>query len=781
MAVALDATTGFYPTNSWSTTARSFSHTVSGTNRYLTVAVYLYQGAGQTATSVTYAGVDMSLLGAAQAGGVRAELWGLKAPATGANNVSVQLSAGTNGACAVARSWTDVDQTTPTGSAVAATGSSTSPSVAVTSAAGELVIDACAVLSQTGTAPTATAGTGQSQDSNNYTGFSTQDVFGLASNKAGATSTTMAWTLNVSRPWATTGIALKPVGGGGTVPLGISGVGVAVSTAVGTPTVTGGVVSGQKYVSTSGSDSNSGSSSSPWRTIDHAVMACANNTTINVGAGTYAKTVLANVIKSGVVVQPAGAVTVTHGGWDFDNTKGITWSRGTGTWLVTGTTFGMTMDGTCQDIVFDGITNDDYRSGQWQVSQQTGGMSNITFRNCSWADIDASPHFVTNPNSNGPCMLAIYNRTTSPRDILIEDCSWANTIGCDSIQLSAARGTKADGEAHRLTNVTIQRCNFNNVTAGSTPAHSDPIQLVGFTQGVTIRDNQFLQGTRGILCQPNSSTKHGDHLDLVFENNRFHGRTDFCISVWNCPGVSIINNTVPQTKRYSGTDTASMNTGIRLNYAWAGATGQPTSNVTLRNNIIDNLIVYEKGPGSTNNPQGTLTFASKGNNLINVIGGTYGDTAYALKTGTDADVRASNTVIDSQTFVNKTTGDLRLKAGSPAIGIGNHLVAPDTDADGVIRGNPPDAGALEFLDGTTVLSVRLAGISVATALGAHTVTTGGTPVQSVAAVGGISVPVTIGGAASVAVGPIGPTDPGGGTGVAGVASNSSRSMLGCGT
>src|SRR2546427_11416651 len=61
-------------------------------------------------------------------------------PATGANNVVVTLSAATN-VKGGATSWSNVDQTTPVGTAATNTGSSLTPSVTVASAAEEIVHD----------------------------------------------------------------------------------------------------------------------------------------------------------------------------------------------------------------------------------------------------------------------------------------------------------------------------------------------------------------------------------------------------------------------------------------------------------------------------------------------------------------------------------------------------------------------------------------------------------------------------------------------------------------
>lgn len=72
-------------------TSRTYSHTCSGTDRYLLVFVRGGGGEGNRVTSITYAGVSMSLLGVANYGEAMI-VYGLANPASGANNVVVTFS-----------------------------------------------------------------------------------------------------------------------------------------------------------------------------------------------------------------------------------------------------------------------------------------------------------------------------------------------------------------------------------------------------------------------------------------------------------------------------------------------------------------------------------------------------------------------------------------------------------------------------------------------------------------------------------------------------------------
>src|SRR3990170_1495808 len=69
------------------------AHTCTGANRVLEVAVAIRQSvSGQTVSGISYNGVALTLVDAATiAGELRAELWRLIAPATGAHNIVVTL------------------------------------------------------------------------------------------------------------------------------------------------------------------------------------------------------------------------------------------------------------------------------------------------------------------------------------------------------------------------------------------------------------------------------------------------------------------------------------------------------------------------------------------------------------------------------------------------------------------------------------------------------------------------------------------------------------------
>ena len=90
-----------------------------------------------------------------------------------------------------------------------ASGTSTTPSVSVTSATGEFVVDAVGL--RTDTNQTITKGIGQTEHYNIASATSgTSNVIGAGSEKVGATSVTMSWTALVSQNWAIVAVPIKP-------------------------------------------------------------------------------------------------------------------------------------------------------------------------------------------------------------------------------------------------------------------------------------------------------------------------------------------------------------------------------------------------------------------------------------------------------------------------------------------------------------------------------------------------------------------------------------------
>lgn len=177
----------------------SWSHTCTGSNRLLIVSVAVGPAASDanvSALTVTYNGVSMTSVGrvhsnAATAGFV--EMFRLIAPATGPNTVLVTCTFGGADSMSLSAgsvSFTGVDQTTPIAHTNTATGSSATPSVAVTSASGNMTIDAVA----NGSAITSATAPSTNRWLRNTDTFSAAGN-GAASTQSGTASNTHAYTV----------------------------------------------------------------------------------------------------------------------------------------------------------------------------------------------------------------------------------------------------------------------------------------------------------------------------------------------------------------------------------------------------------------------------------------------------------------------------------------------------------------------------------------------------------------------------------------------------------
>ena len=140
----------------------------------------------------------------------RVEIWALKSPPTGLNTIviTIPVSAPTVGVVATSADFSQVSQTTPfeTFGSNTGSGNASSPTVTVTSAAGEIVIDTVA------TAPsvTLTAATGQTQEWQTKSGVASTDTEGAGSIKAGSTPTaTMTWTHTGAASWAIGAVSIR--------------------------------------------------------------------------------------------------------------------------------------------------------------------------------------------------------------------------------------------------------------------------------------------------------------------------------------------------------------------------------------------------------------------------------------------------------------------------------------------------------------------------------------------------------------------------------------------
>lgn len=220
MAIAVGTSTKYGPVSQSTSVDLSFAHTVlAGDDRLLLVGLAFNPNApaSVTANTVTYAGQSLTKLDDeerinATSDSVRVELWYLKNPPVGSDNVVIDLASSpdlSTPQMAVAVNLTGVDQTTTFGTSVSADGTDNAPTVAASSASGEVVVDIMAQNPSTGIGPNFTAGAGQTEISQGQI----SSFGGAMSYEAGAGTTTMSWTSDsaaASHLWAIIAVPVKP-------------------------------------------------------------------------------------------------------------------------------------------------------------------------------------------------------------------------------------------------------------------------------------------------------------------------------------------------------------------------------------------------------------------------------------------------------------------------------------------------------------------------------------------------------------------------------------------
>lgn len=182
------------------------------TNGYVVVGVGNWTSStNRTVTALTFDGTSMGANLTTDGHGSNtsnvATLFGLAIgnKAAGTYTVSGTMSGAATEIAVVVAVFNGVHQTVSTGTAAHTTGTSTTPSLNVTAATNDLVIDLL-----THDDGTVTVGAGQTIVVDQTDGGSSKDA--SMSSEAGATTTTMSYTIS-SQSFALLGVALKPSGG----------------------------------------------------------------------------------------------------------------------------------------------------------------------------------------------------------------------------------------------------------------------------------------------------------------------------------------------------------------------------------------------------------------------------------------------------------------------------------------------------------------------------------------------------------------------------------------
>jgi hypothetical protein len=198
----------------------SLEHTVgSGPDRFLILAVV--DGLRGTAvTSITYGGISLTRIDGSQGTSVATELWGLIAPPSGRNLVSITMNSALDSPLASAISFSGVHQTAPVGPVAKGAGTGSAISLSIACAPGEIVLDASAAWSMRGGVPTLTAGPGQVPRWNLANAVDTR-IVGSEKIASGSMTTTSWASSGGDDLWVTIGVSIRPsAAAGGPVDVG---------------------------------------------------------------------------------------------------------------------------------------------------------------------------------------------------------------------------------------------------------------------------------------------------------------------------------------------------------------------------------------------------------------------------------------------------------------------------------------------------------------------------------------------------------------------------------
>lgn len=198
------------------------SWTISGTNRYLIGGAASGAGTRTNVSSMKWGGsggADLTLIGSQRDVDPywRMSQWGRVAPAASTTTFYAAWSSNQDETAMGAIAFEGVDQSTPIGTQAFATGTTTNPSLNVTSVAGDEVVDlvwAVAAVVDNHTIAATAGQTSRVEVEGTDLGF---EALGMSHKPAVGTSTTMSWTNSNAgtNGWGHLGVPLKTAAGGG--------------------------------------------------------------------------------------------------------------------------------------------------------------------------------------------------------------------------------------------------------------------------------------------------------------------------------------------------------------------------------------------------------------------------------------------------------------------------------------------------------------------------------------------------------------------------------------
>lgn len=198
------------------------SWTIAGADRYLVAGVCSGAGSpvdptgckwgGSGGTALTKQGTTLTVNA-----NLRASSFTLVAPTAQTSTLYCNWPSTQDETALIGVSLTGVDQSTPLGTRVTATGTSLTPSVAATTAVDDLVVDIVWAGESLGGSPTLLVGLNQTSRQEIEGAALTYACMGMSTEVATGASTTMSWAVTdaTTPDWGLIALPVKPTTGGG--------------------------------------------------------------------------------------------------------------------------------------------------------------------------------------------------------------------------------------------------------------------------------------------------------------------------------------------------------------------------------------------------------------------------------------------------------------------------------------------------------------------------------------------------------------------------------------
>jgi hypothetical protein len=419
------------------------------------------------------------------------------------------------------------------------------------------------------------------------------------------------------------------------------------------------------YVATTGSDSNSGSQSSPWRTLQYAVSKLTPGATLDVEAGSYAGFIvgwdpagqsvygtIAGTASNPITIQAdpaaaAGSVIINarnketpvgidlEPGCDYITLSGFTIQGGSGIATYPTRSEGVKLCGNHDSVTSCTVKNIDYGFG-------------ILADNANYVLLKGNTVSGTGSHGNSDYGHGIYLSGTCTGAVIN-----GNTIHDNDYIGIHINGDASEGGTGIVTNALIE----NNVI--------------------------YNNGQNGINADGLQSS--------TIENNLIYGYAKYgiCLYQIDAGGPSknnvIVNNTIVSTKSGAGA-------AVRI---LDGGTGN-----TLYNNILlgGGGVALRLSSDSLSGLTSDYNIGTSGGSSFEQSddsGSTQSLTKWQSQSGQD---KHSLTATTSQLFVNASANNYHLLSTSPAVNAGTSTDAPGTDIEGTKRpnGGGYDIGAYEY-------------------------------------------------------------------------------------